>query len=152
MEQKFFGPFFQTRTAVFLAVLSSSAQAAEVTGAWARATAPHQDTAAIYLVVHSDKPTKLIGAETPAADMAMLHRTARSGGMSDMQDVEAVDIPAHGTAAFSPGGMHIMLMGLKHGLVAGDSVDLMLSFADGERLRLAVPVQPIRAAGPPGVR
>jgi copper(I)-binding protein len=52
--------------------------------------------------------------------------------------------------ALAPGALHIMLMGLKHPLVAGSAVALDLTFTHAGVVHVRVPVQPIGASGPPG--
>ncbi len=126
------------------------AQAVQVRGAWARATAPGQDTGVVYLSMTSPVADRLVAVSSPDAGMAMLHATTESGGMSGMTDVDGVAVPAGGTVKLVPHGMHVMLMDLKHGLVAGTEIGLDLKFAKAGVLHVHVPVQPIGAAGPPG--
>jgi copper(I)-binding protein len=121
-----------------------------VAGAWARATAPHQDTGVVYLSLTAPHGDTLTDISTPDAGMGMLHRTTHQGGMSGMADVESLALPPGRTVTFSPGALHIMLMELKHPLVAGSAVSLNLTFAHAGVVHVQVPVQPIGASGPPG--
>ena len=114
-------------------LLAAAAPPVQVTGAWARATAPD----------------KLLSAASPDARSAMLHQTTHQAGMSGMSDMDAMPIAAGATVAFAPGGAHIMLTGLQHGLKAGTRIRLDLSFAHAGTVPVTVPVQPITAAGPP---
>jgi copper(I)-binding protein len=136
--------------AVMLASATAQAAAVNVTGAWARATAPGQTDGVAYMVLHSDTDDRLTGAESPDANMAMLHNTTQHGGMSGMQDVDGLDLPAHTNVVLAPHGLHLMLMGLKHPLTAGGKLDLRLDFAKAGKQRVSVPVQPLGASGPPG--
>ena len=43
-------------------------------------------------------------------------------------------VPAGGRATFSPGGYHLMLMGLTRPLKAGDAVPVTLTFASGAKV------------------
>ena len=66
---------------------------------------------------------------TPAAGMAQVHETmSDASGMTGMQPVAAVDVPAGGQVKLEPGGYHIMLMDLTKPLAAGDSIQLTLVF------------------------
>jgi copper(I)-binding protein len=121
-----------------------------VAGAWARATAPHQDTGVVYLSLTAPGGDTLTAIDTPDADMGMLHRTTHQGGMSRMADVDSLKLPPGTTVALAPGALHIMLMGLKHPLVAGSAVALDLTFTHAGVVHVRVPVQPIGASGPPG--
>jgi copper(I)-binding protein len=80
----------------------------------------------------------------------MLHSTTEHGGMSGMQDMDGLDLPAGKRVALAPHGMHLMLMGLKHPLVAGGKIDIELDFTNAGRVHVTVPVQPLAASGPPG--
>ena len=68
-----------------------------------------------------DQPDGLTGASTPVAATAEVHETTHNNGIMKMRPVAVVPVPSHQTVTFSPGGYHIMLMGLKHKLVAGES-------------------------------
>ena len=122
----------------------------QVTGAWARATAPGQESGAVYLSITASVADKLLSAASPDAQSAMLHQTTHMGSMSGMKDIDSLPIPAGGTVAFAPGGAHIMLSGLPHGLKAGTQIHLDLIFAHAGTVHVSVPVQPVTAAGPPG--
>ena len=122
----------------------------QVTGAWARATAPGQNSGAVYLTITAAAADRLLSAASPDAHAAMLHQTTHMGAMSGMADMASAPIPAGGTLAFTPGGAHIMLMGLPHALRAGSRIGLDLTFAHAGTVHVSVPVQPITAAGPPG--
>jgi len=50
------------------------------------------------------------------------------GDVMKMREVEAIELPAGKTVELKPGGLHIMLMGLKAPLKAGSSVPLTLKF------------------------
>ena len=121
-----------------------------ITGAWARATAPGQDSGAIYLAITATRADQLLSAASPDARSAMLHQTTHTGGMSGMADMDSLPIAAGATLAFTPGAAHIMLMGLPHPLIAGSHIRLDLNFAHAGTIQVSVPVQPITAAGPPG--
>ena len=120
----------------------------QVSGAWARATLPHQDTGVVYLTLVSPGGDVLTGADCPDAGMAMLHRNVRSGTMESMVDVDSVPLPAGQAVALAPSGMHIMLMNLKHALKAGAFVRVTLHFARAPAQDLTVPVRPAAATGP----
>lgn len=139
------------RPVLLFLIVSFSAQAAsvQVSGAWARATAPGQTDGVAYMVLTSGVDDRLKGAASPEADMAMLHSTTQQGGMSGMADMDGVDLPAHQDVALAPHGMHLMLMGLKHPLMAGEKLELELDFAKAGKMHLMVPVQPLGASGPP---
>jgi len=58
----------------------------------------------------------------------MMHRTEFKGGISSMSMVDSVVIPAGGKVVFSPGGLHVMLVGVKGPLKAGRTESMTLRF------------------------
>lgn len=78
---------------------------------------------------------KLVGASSPAADMVELHETvdlANSAGT--MRPVDHIVVPAGGSVTLRPGGYHLMIMGLHHGLRPGTKLEVDLRFASGTRV------------------
>ncbi|MDB5393822.1 MAG: hypothetical protein JWM91_1328 [Rhodospirillales bacterium] len=112
----------------------------------ARPTAPGAKTAAVYLVLvnHGVVDDSLTGLSTPIADMASLHRTVDSGGMSEMEAVPDLVVKANDGVTFAPGGLHVMLMGLKQQLKPGDTFPLTLDFAKAGAITVTVAVQSIK--------
>lgn len=135
---------------LFLVFAGGARAQVAVSGAWARATAPGQDSGVVYLTITPRAPDRLVKLASPAAASVMLHRTTQQGGMSGMADMDGLTVPAGRSVQLAPHGMHIMLMGLRHPLAAGGSVGLDLTFATAGVVHVQVPVQPIGAVGPPG--
>jgi copper(I)-binding protein len=72
---------------------------------------------------------RLTGVASPDAAKADLHESLIDNGIMKMRPVSGIDVPAGATVKLAPGGYHIMLMGLKHALVAGEAIQLTLTFA-----------------------
>jgi len=113
-----------------------------VRGAWAR-TADSGATGGAYLtVVNNDSTaTVLTGVASPVATSVEVHESMQHDGMTHMMPRTAVTIGARDSVVMAPGGLHVMLNQLTRALVAGDSVPLTLRFADGDSLRVSVPVR-----------
>jgi copper(I)-binding protein len=116
-------------------------------GAWARAVAG-TDTARVHSAVYftldnpGDTPLRLVAAETDVAERTELHETTMEGGVMRMRPVEGVDVPPGGSVTLEPGGLHVMLLGVRRDLAAGDTFALTLRFADGGERTLEVTVRP----------
>jgi copper(I)-binding protein len=98
---------------------------------WVRIPGGMDQPAAGYLTISnaSGAADALLSASSPGAASVELHQTAMdSGGMMGMHPVARLDIPAGGTVALAPGGYHLMIMGLKTQLKAGDRLELDLVF------------------------
>jgi len=72
----------------------------------------------------------LTAVDTDAYARVMLHATRTAGGMSHMDHVDAVPVPAHGTVEFAPGGYHVMLEDATRALDVGQSIVLQFKLAD----------------------
>jgi copper(I)-binding protein len=95
---------------------------------FARASRPN---GAVYmrLVNKGGTADRLVGVETEVAEAAELHETRLDeNDIMQMRPLDAVDVPARGLAVLEPGGMHIMLMGLRRELAAGETFELTLNF------------------------
>jgi periplasmic copper chaperone A len=145
----------------FLALLSAlglaliaSAQAQsnsgiEISHPWARATAGSAANGAVYLKIinHGAGDDTLTAAATPAAAKAELHATINDNGVMKMRPLAELPVKAGGSAEFKPGGMHIMLLGLKQPLKAGDSFPLTLTFKQAGAVETTVTVRKPGAGG-----
>jgi protein SCO1/2 len=114
---------------------------------WARAGVAGS-TSAIYMVIEneSDQDEILLGATTNAATATELHRSFHADGMMRMEPVEQVVVPGRTSVSLQPGGLHVMLMGLRQDLPEGAEITVTLRFARAGTLTVVVPVR----AGAPG--
>tara|TARA_B110000971_G_C19961388_1_gene478148 strand:+ start:107 stop:565 length:459 start_codon:yes stop_codon:yes gene_type:complete len=88
----------------------------------------------------SKSATRVIGASSSAFERIELHtHTKSSDGTMRMHGVESYALPAMGSVDLKPGGHHLMLFGFTG--QAGDSVDIRLSFADGQSLDVEAPTK-----------
>lgn len=112
---------------------------------YARATPPAAATSAVFaeLTNSGEQQRVLVSASTPAAGKVELHDVIHDGDMMKMRQVEQMIIPPHGTLILKPGGLHIMLFDLKHPLQEGESIDVELTFANGEKQTLSAPVKKV---------
>src|SRR5271165_5520403 len=115
----------------------------EVNNAWARATPGKSNVGAAYVTIQSPTADKLVAASTPVAKKAELHTMTMSGTVMKMRPIAVVDIPAGQSVKLAPGGMHIMLMGLKVPLKAGQSFALTLTFAKAGTKTVDVAVEKV---------
>jgi hypothetical protein len=98
-----------------------------VEAASARATAPGQDAAMVDLAITSAKDAHLLGFSSPACKTAQMHSMTHDDGMMKMREVSSIDLPAGKRVALGEAGYHLMLIGLKAPLKAGESLPLTLT-------------------------
>ncbi len=112
------------------ALLLGAAQAVAgdvaVAEAWVRATAPGQDSAAVSLRITSQQEARLVAVSSTVAASAAIHTMKHQDGMMVMREASALPLPAKQEVVLGHGD-HIMLLGLKQPLKAGDSVPLKLT-------------------------
>jgi hypothetical protein len=127
------------------------ASTVEVQSAWARATTPHADSGGIFLTLTDHgAPDHLVGAATPVAAMAAVHQTVNDHDVMKMEAVPVLDLPPGEPVALTPGGYHIMLMGLKQQLKPGDKFPVTLTFTNAPPVTATVTVGKAGASGAMG--
>jgi copper(I)-binding protein len=136
-----------------LAALALGADAAlaqtTVKDAWVRGTVPQQQATGAFMQITSARGGRLLSVASPLAAVVEIHEMAMSGDVMKMHAVPGIDLPAGKAVELKPGGYHVMMLGLKQTLKAGDKVPLTLVIeAKGgkrETLTLNVPVKPLGA-------
>ena len=118
--------------------------------AWARASIGAAKAGAAYLTItnigeHADR---LVAVATPAAARAELHTHEIENNIARMRAVEAIDLPGGGTTEMAPGGLHVMLFGLKAPLRQGNDFPLTLTLAHGGDVQIRVSVAAAAARAP----
>lgn len=100
-------------------------------------------TGAVFMRLVNDgsQPDRLIRAESDVAAAVELHRTTMQDGVMKMSPVTGIEIPARGTVTLKPGDYHIMLLGLKRDLKAGDTFKVKLTFEKSAPMELEVMVR-----------
>ncbi|MBV9827456.1 MAG: copper chaperone PCu(A)C [Alphaproteobacteria bacterium] len=115
--------------------------AVEVSNAWARGTPGGAQIGAAYLTLQSSSGDRLTGIATSVAQKAELHTMTMDNGVMKMRPLDGVDLPAGQTVSLKPGGIHIMLMGLKAPLQPGQSFPMTLQFAKAGSREVTVAIE-----------
>ena len=96
-------------------------------------------TGAVYLVIENagSEGDVLLGGSTAVAGTVEIHEIGDDEGMMQMRPLaDGLEIPGGETVTFEPGGYHVMLIGLTQDLVAGESFDITLTFANAGDVEL----------------
>lgn len=110
----------------------------------ARATAPHQPAGGAYLTIENKGKAadRLVAAASPAAKSVEIHTMSLDGNVMKMREVGAIDIKPGLKIEMKPGsGYHLMLMGLRQPLKAGDKFPLVLTFDKAGKTEVSVTVR-----------
>lgn len=141
--------------AASFAALTTTAGAAladaTVQNPWARATPPTAKNGAAYMVITGGGAgDRLVSASAPVSERVELHTHIMDGGVAKMREVPAIEVPANGVVELKPGGLHVMLIGLKAPLKEGGTFPLTLKFEKQGTVTVQVPVKALGAMGDAG--
>jgi copper(I)-binding protein len=119
---------------------------------WARATPKGAKVSAGYLTITNKgtQPDRLIGGSATVASRFEVHTTVTENGVGQMRQVEALEIKPGETIELKPGGMHVMLTGLKQPLQQGQTVKGTLVFEKAGTVAIEFAVQAPGAGAPKG--
>ena len=126
-------------------VLAQPAAAADISvqDPFARASAGMAQVGAAFMTLKNTSAAndQLVAASSPVSATAELHNHIKDGDIIRMRQVPSIDVPAGGTVALQPGGLHVMLIGLKQPLREGETFPLTLTFAHAGAVTVEVPVK-----------
>jgi copper(I)-binding protein len=143
----------QLRSILALAALAIAAaanahdyKAGELTIAhpYARATVPNQPTGAAYMTIENTgkDADKLLAASSPVAKSVQIHSMSMQGNVMKMREVSDLELKPSTKTELKPGdGYHLMLVGLKQPLKAGDKFPVTLSFEKAGKVEVSVWVE-----------
>jgi periplasmic copper chaperone A len=127
-----------------LVAMTGMAQAApvDITSAWFRAL-PGKLPAGGYFTAQNNTrhDVTITGARSEACGMLMLHQSKSTGGMSGMDMMDKVTVPAGGSVAFAPGGYHLMCTDPTPAMKIGARVPVLISLSDGSAVAVAFTVK-----------
>lgn len=144
-KKKVFNLFNATICGVLLTLLSVSSYADSLTilQPYVRAVPQGQPNSAAFMVLKNDssEDRALVNARSTISKGVELHTHRKEAGMMRMRRVDRIVIKAGSETVLKPGGLHVMFIGLKQPLKAGDEVELELVFDDGATIKLTAPVK-----------
>ena len=131
------------RLSILALLLSAgAAQAApfDVTDAWFRSL-PGKLPAGGYFTAQNNgsRDVSITGVSSDACGMVMIHQSSNKGGMTGMDMVDSVKVPAGGIVKFAPGGYHLMCEQPK--MKIGGKVPVLLHLSDGGTIAVGFAVR-----------
>lgn len=111
--------------------------APRVTDGWIRSGPASMPMRAGFARIENDCPVPLaiVGASSPAFGDVSVHGSTVVDGISRMRAIPELVVPAGGSTALAPGGLHLMLGDPRAPLVAGQAVVVEFALRDGGTLR-----------------
>ena len=149
--------------AAFIAVAMTqiclqSAQAADydvgsihISQPWTRATPKGASSAAAYMTItnNGNAADRLNCVSSDASAVCQVHTMTMEGGVMKMRPVEGgLEISPGATVTLKPGGLHVMLVNLKHPLEKDKTVKIKLKFDTAGTVDVEYPVAAIGAPAP----
>src|SRR5262249_5083122 len=117
---------------------------------WVRGTVPQQTSTSFFARITATGGGTVVAASSPVADAVEIHEMRMEGGVMRMRALpNGLKLPPGKAVELTPGGIHVMLLGLKKALQPGERVPLTLTVegTDGkrERIEVSAAVRPLGA-------
>lgn len=136
------------RLMVFLALLLMAGSQAvagdaplEFEGAWSPEAPPGRMMAGYVTIRNvSASDIVLVGGESERFDRVEIHTMSMDEGVMRMRRLDQLVVPAGETVELAPRGLHLMLIGPKETLGAGDRIEIILRDGEGNEHELVMEV------------
>ncbi len=116
---------------------------------YARATLPGQPTGGAYLRFENRGPSdRLVAVQTDIAQRVEMHDMKMEGDVMRMRQLDAIEVPTNKAVALHPGGLHLMLIGLKAPLKEGERFAMTLKFEKAGEVKVEVTVDAVKTGEP----
>ena len=132
------GFFFLSLSSLAFADTAGQVQISEP---FARSTTVMQKNSAVFMTLkNSGADSAIVAATSPVAEVVELHTHTMDDGVMRMRKIDKIDLPEGEDVMLKPGGLHVMLIGLKQALEVDTEVSVTLEYADGSTKSLMAPV------------
>jgi len=131
-----------------------------IEGAWARASVGRNGAAFVTVVNKGGSDDRLVAVKSDISPKVELHTHIMDGTVMRMRKLDDIPVPAGKSVTLKPGGLHVMIVGLKKKLVEGESFPLTLVFEKAGEITVPVAIKALGAmdsghgghGGPGGMR
>jgi hypothetical protein len=96
----------------------------------------------VALENHGATTKAVVAGSSDAAEKVELHEMKMDGDMMRMSPVKQIEVPAGGQTELKPGGLHVMVFGLKKRPRVGESLTVTLTLDDGTKLPITAIIRP----------
>jgi periplasmic copper chaperone A len=113
-----------------------------ITGAWTRPAQAGGNGAGYFSITNKGpEADRITGARCRDANSVGLHEMTMDGMVMRMRPLKGLDLPVGKTQTLSPGGMHLMLIGLKAPLRLGERSPCTLFLQHGGKVPIWLQVR-----------
>ena len=129
--------------AIGVPILTLAEPPMKVKDAWALESPPTVTTGVAYMTLTNEggEMDRLSGVSSSVCKVSELHEHLRENNVMKMRRVEAIELKPGETTVLQPGGLHVMLIGLKQPLVEGEHFPMTLHFEKTEDVTVDVLVR-----------
>lgn len=127
----------------FASAIAAESGAVQVETPWARESPPAAANGAAYMtLINTGQETdRLLSASGDVANTIELHTHLLENNVMKMRKIDAIEVAPGEPTMLRPGGLHIMLIGLKKPLVVNQTFPLTLKFEKAGETSVQVTVR-----------
>jgi len=116
--------------------------------AWIRPNPNGQGPAAGYLVIHGgEAAVRLLRVTSDAAMRIEMHQSVTQDGMTTMEKIDSLDVPAKEKVTLEPGGKHLMIFNINPAAIQAGKLTMTLLFSNDDRLIVDAQIRGAGGAG-----
>jgi copper(I)-binding protein len=130
--------------AVLVTVVPASAgESLQAENAWVPWAPPGLKVHVAYMTIVNRGATDqmIVSAESTDYERIELHRSVIKDGVSTMEAVGEVKVPANGRVEFAPTGLHLMLIGPRRPQTLDGHVQIVLRLSSGEEVDVSAVIR-----------
>jgi copper(I)-binding protein len=130
--------------AVLMTVVPASAgESLQAENAWVPWAPPGLKVHVAYMTIVNRGATDqiIVSAESPDYERIELHRSVIKDGVSTMEAIGEVKVPANGRVEFAPTGLHLMLIGPRRPQALDGHVQIVLRLNSGEEVDVSAVIR-----------
>lgn len=140
--KKFMMSVFAVLAIISFGVSADMAHQVNADKPYARAALKVQGNSICFMDLNNlGEDAAVVNATSSVANIVELHTHVNDNGVLRMRKIDSIDLPANQTVELKPGGLHVMLIGLRRDLKVDDYIDLGLEFEDGSVKSMQIPVR-----------
>jgi periplasmic copper chaperone A len=122
--------------ALVTVALASAGESLQAENAWVPWAPPGLKVHVAYMTIVNRGATDqiIVSAESTDYERIELHRSVIKDGVSTMEAIGEVKVPANGRVEFAPTGLHLMLIGPRRPQALDGHVQIVLRLSSGEQV------------------
>ena len=129
--------------ALVTVVPASAGESLQAENAWVPWAPPGLKVHVAYMTIINRGVTDrvIVGAESTDYERIELHRSVIKDGVSTMEAIGEVKVPANGRVEFAPTGLHLMLIGPRRPQALDGHVHIVLRLSSGEEVDVSAVIR-----------